>query len=345
MALVCPKCKDSFEQSVRCPSCGVRLLYESRTGSEITPAGGLGLHSAMGRVCAGILLAEGLDYGLQLLCHAFVQAAVDDAPMSVWTTLWGLVVLQAIQGISLFVGGVLAGAGKRQALALGAGVGLVHGLIFLGYHHLHGDRPTEVALYGQPLLNIMFGSLGAVLGAVIWRPLPVLAMPDFDTDKQAKPAQPRMSLFASLRGPVYWTRVLAGIAIVTGGFIWGPSLLKVLLRASSGTLRINDQLQAEIVTWEIIGLMTILGAAVAGATTPNGIKQGLFTGVGASILLVGNYLAGKSLSVELVSSTLTSIVCLSIVGGWFGGHLFPPVLTVGRRRTRWHVSLPAGESQ
>ncbi len=344
MALVCPQCKGSFDKSLQCPSCGVRLLYESRGERAAGSSRGFGLQAGIGRIAVGIVLAQGLAYGLQMLCHAFVQVAADDPSQSIWTTLYGLVLLQCIQGFSLLAGGALAGAGKRQAALLGAVVGLVHGLIFLVYQHLRGEHPTEVALYGQPLLHISFGALGAVLGAQIWQPLPVLAMPEFGTEKQPKPAQRRSSLFASLRGPVSWSRVSVGIVIITAGFLWGPSLLALVLRASNGTLKLNDQLQAQLVTWEIIGLITLLGAAVAGATARNGTKHGLCAGIGAAILLIGNHLGGKNVSFEMMFCTLVSIVCLSFVGGWFGGTLFPAVVPLNRRKASWNSDMPVGHS-
>src|SRR5204862_5902870 len=101
----------------------------------------------------------------------------------------------------------------------------------------------------------------------------------------------------------------AGIVIVTAGFLWGPKLLSVVLEASQGTLKVNDRLQAQLVTWEIIGLVTLLGAAFAGATTRNGFKQGLCVGVGASVVLVGNQL-GTNLLNEQIGYTVFSILCL-----------------------------------
>src|SRR5206468_2191810 len=134
---------------------------------------------------------------------------------------------------------------------------------------------------------------------------------------------------------VAWGRVFAGIVVVTAGFLWGPALLNVLLDASQGTLRVRDSLQAQLVTWEIIGLATLFGAAIAGATTRNGLKQGLFVGVGASIVLVGNYLGANRFLVEQTLYTVGSIVGLTIAGGWFGGQLFPPVRLDGRERPSW----------
>jgi hypothetical protein len=335
MAMVCPQCKGSFEQSLHCPTCGVHLLYQTRLprrDSQTAGPGGQWLQTSVGRMAAGMLLAQGLAYSLHLLCNAGLQVTAAPAEQTVWSTLYGLVLLQLLQAVSLLAGGALAGAGQRRPAGLGAAVGAVHGSLFLLVQRLQGGpQVTEVALYGQPLLHVALGSLGAVLGASIWRPLPVLAMPDFETERQTKTVRTRSLTLAALRGPVAWGRVFAGIVIVTAGFLWGRNLLSVVMDASQGTLKINDRLQAQLVTWEIIGLVTLLGAAIAGSTTLNGLKQGLCVGIGASILLIGNHLGGKNVFLSQMVLTTTSILGLTIAGGWFGGQLFPPVHSVHQR--------------
>jgi hypothetical protein len=285
----------------------------------------------VGRVAAGVALAQGLAYGMQLLCTAGILAAAEDAEQPVWTTLTGLAILQAFQGFSLIVGGALAGAGQRRGLLVGTFVGLIHGALCILIQSLRGEPSTEITLYGQTILHVAFGALGGVIGSSIWRPLPELALPELDHDKDPRPRGFR-PIFAILRGPVAWGRVFAGIVIVTGGFMWGPALLNFVLQASQGTLRISHQLQAQLVTWEIVGLTTLFGAAMAGATTFNGFKHGLFVGVGTCIVLVGNYLGGRVVSEDQIILAISCIMMLTIAGGWFGGRLFPPVRAVRRRR-------------
>ena len=127
-------------------------------------AGGQWLHPPVGRVIAAFLLAQGLAHGLQLLFSAGMQATIQAQP-SVWSTLFGLVLLQAIQGFSLLASRALAGAGQRSAIVLGWAVGLAHGVTFLVTQHLRGEYPNEVELYGQPLLHVAFGTWS-------WCPLP-----------------------------------------------------------------------------------------------------------------------------------------------------------------------------
>jgi hypothetical protein len=87
-----------------------------------------------------------------------------------------------------------------------------------------------------------------------------------------------------------------------------------------------------MIAWEIAGLLTLLAGAVAGSTTSNGFKQGLCVGLGVAIVLLGAHLGNPNASLEKTVFMVSSVLCLTMAGGWFGGQLFPPV--VARRRGR-----------
>jgi hypothetical protein len=149
--------------------------------------------------------------------------------------------------------------------------------------------------------------------------------------------KPRGLAFASfqlLAGPVHWPRVLAGIALVVAGVLWSKTILQFVIEASEGKLSINSHLQARLISLEITALAMLFGAGIAGASTRNGLKQGLCVGVGASMIFIGMDLANLRGSFESVLFTLISTVSLTIAGGWFGAHLLPPIIPGRRRRVR-----------
>src|SRR5262249_2155000 len=77
--------------------------------------------------------------------------------------------------------------------------------------------------------------------------------------------------------------------------------------------------------WEITALSALLGAGLAGATTMNGIKQGLCVGVGAAVVLTGMDLASGTAGVGNTLLLVVSTVGLGFAGGWVSGKVFPPV--------------------
>src|SRR5262245_32880201 len=101
MAMVCPQCNRAFEQHLNCPDCGGRLLFQANTravSSDADNAGDAGQwqQTPWGRMMVGLIMAQGLAYGMQQLLNAGLRATGEET--SVWTTLWGIVLLHAIQG-------------------------------------------------------------------------------------------------------------------------------------------------------------------------------------------------------------------------------------------------------
>jgi hypothetical protein len=277
----------------------------------------------------GILLAQGMAHGLQLLCTAGLLATAEESSRTVWGTLFGLLVLQALHALSLLIGAAVTAAGQRRGMVLGGTVGLVSGLLLLATQICSGERPTEAAIFGQPILALVFGALGGLLGSSIWKPLPTLRLPASAKDKvKPRPAPARPS---ALQGPVSWSRVLVGLGLVACGVLWPMFLLNKVVEVSHGVLRLESQLQTQLISWEIAGVLTLLGGAFAGATTRNGLKHGLLVGVGAAVLLAGSHLGNRGAALEQTLLLIASVVSLTVVGGWFGGHLFPPV---GARRRK-----------
>lgn len=335
MSMVCPQCNQSYEKNLECPSCGCRLLYHLSTAGRVE-SGSLvereegWQQTPWGRILVGLLLAQGLSYGIQHLLTAFFLAS-DDGSDSVWMTLWGLVLLHVLQGLSLMVGAALTGAGQHHGTLYGSFIGLLHGLIFLFVQKQTGHLLTPVAVYGQPILFAAFGTLGGRIGMLIWQPTPLL--PGSSTAEKGSGFF-SWAMFSPGRyfaGPVHLTRVCMGVAIVVVGVLWSSLILTFLLNASGGALSIKTHLQDKLLLLEISALATLVGSGFAGATTFNGLKQGLCVGCGASVILFGIQMGSPNAVLETTLFTVVSTMLLTLAGGWFGGQLFPPIFARRRR--------------
>ena len=180
-------------------------------------------------------------------------------------------------------------------------------------------------------MHMALGGIGGGLGMLIWRPRELAR-----TGKQQSVARSDSQLgflfWKTFSGPIHPGRVCAGAFVIVVGVVWANVILELLLRASGGVLAISSQLQAQLVSMEISALVSILGAGFAGATTRNGFKQGLCVGIGASMIVLGIQFSGPKFTIESAVLTIIGIVAISLVGGWFGSQLFPPLS--GRRRRR-----------
>ena len=149
MAMICPQCNESFNQRLQCPRCDVRLQYQPGrhdSGSHAEEPQDW-QQTPWGRLLVGLLVAQGLYYGLRQLWTAGVLAT-NDTSDSVWAALTGIIVMQALQAVGVVAAGILTGAGQRRGLLLGGAVGVWNGVLFVFFRHWLGHSVTPVALVG-----------------------------------------------------------------------------------------------------------------------------------------------------------------------------------------------------
>jgi hypothetical protein len=331
MSMVCPQCATSYEQRLQCPQCKVRLLYHDSPRPGRFP----GLHprwqhTPWGRIFIGILLSQGLFYGLRHLVTAGILAFKGEGALAeTWLTLEGVVIVQALQVGSLLFGGLLAGSGQRNGPALGAVVGIWNGVFSVLAQQGPVPGLSAVTLYGQPLLHTAVGAVGGWVGCIVWKPLPSAAPGGSRLVRKLKVAGRKVSLFA---GRVAWFRVAAGAALAVVGSLSATLVLELVAKASEGRLATAGDLTDRVVTWEIKALAVLIGGALAGSNTPNGLKQGLFVGLATALVLAGLEARFPDRWLEIAGMIAVSSLALSLVGGWFGSQLFPPVVPYKRRR-------------
>jgi len=335
MAMVCPQCNRAFEQLLNCPDCGGRLLYQVRSAKpalDDTPVGGdfsQWQQTPWGRLAIGLVLAQGLAYGLQHLLTAGFVATGEE--VTVWRTLGGMLLLTAVQGVCLVIGGALCGAGKQRGILYGSIIGLVNGLLFLVQRQTSDEIPAAITMYGQPALHLALGALGGFIGTLIWKPIPALQVLDPGSGVKPRPSSGMALPF--LAGPIHLGKVCLGIFIVVNGVVWSKGILSWIMSASQGTLEIRTHLQAQLIGWEVCALVSLIGAGLAGFGTFNGLKQGLCVGIGASIIIFGVSFGDPKGNLESTLFTVFGVLIMTMVGGWFGSQLFPPIVA-RRKRNR-----------
>jgi hypothetical protein len=338
MAMVCPQCSTPYEQRLQCPLCGVRLHYHDHRRVRGHSAGAplRWQQTPWGRIFIALLLSQGLFYGLRHLVTAILMATQGEEEMrQMWATPTGFFLIQGVRLFSLLGGAVLAGGGHRNGSVLGAVVGAWNGVLSVLFLPGPAQALTTVAVLGQPLLQMAVGAVGGWLGCAFWKPLP-------EEPAGAVPARKRsalrrqMDLFA---GPVAWFRVAAGAILAVIGTLTATIFFEKVLEVSHGALATSDDMQDHFITLEIKALALLLGGALAGSTTRNGFKQGLFVGLATTVILIGIEMNYVERWLQVAALTAASAFCLSVVGGWFGSQLFPPIVKSRRDRGLGRASL------
>jgi hypothetical protein len=335
MPLVCPQCKQLFEKNGVCPLCNVVLLYHAQNLNEPPPAATQledespqWQQTPWGKILIGLILAQGLSFGLQQLLIAGFLVGGEGSDH--WNTVLGVVLHHAVFAVSLLIGGALSGAGQSRGIIYGAFVGLVSGVISLVVQKLRGESFSSMFIYAEPLMHLAAGALGGALGMLIWRPAP--KVPELDGNSTTTLPSFGLGFGNLFVGPIHFGRVCAGALVIVVGVVWSHAILEFLLRASNNNLALTSKLQAQLVSMEISALVALVGAGFAGATTRNGIKQGLCVGLAASAIVLGIQISDPQFLLESAISTLSGIVTVALIGGWFGGQLFPPLDPNRRRR-------------
>jgi hypothetical protein len=100
-----------------------------------------------------------------------------------------------------------------------------------------------------------------------------------------------------------------------------------IIELTGNKIGTGDDFQDRLITWEIKAFLVLLGAVLAGAATKNGLKQGLVVGLFASSILIGMQAPRAQSLLPLVVFTFAGTVGLCLVGGWFGGQLFPHLIS------------------
>jgi hypothetical protein len=298
--------------------------------------------SSAGGWVVGLLLAQGLYYSLRHLANAWLIAARGEAEQAAfWDTFAGLIAMQVIASLGLFVGGMMAAAGRRRGLIIGATLGVVNAVLLLGLQ-MSFQRPTDaMTWYGIPLLQAFIGAIGGAAGSRVWQPRPSLSPIAGDAragNEMLTTAIPDRPVEVVVE-TTPWLRILLGVAIAVGGTVSARLIRHFVVVVGGGTGR--EMQQSVFITWEIGALAQVIGGAVAGATTRGGALYGFWVGVPAAVFLVvaqATVMATKESA--LVASWLmgapvpdgsptalimqgVQIVVFASVGGWLGTLVMP----------------------
>jgi hypothetical protein len=327
---------------------------------ELPPLPSKWYQSPSGRMIAGALVAVGLSYGLLQLTVTVLKIGLgkDSLPPEPGLGLfYGLQGLAAL--IAGFLTGVGRRQGARPGAMVGIASGIiVLGALHTSFFKflltpfcsqllgpgkvedpvlLRGAVPMNLAtFYGLPLLYFVAGGIGGLMGRLMFKPAPQLADPAGKIVSPSAAAsvsglKTNVMLPASNKdekpnifsGSIAWIRCLFAIAFaIVGGSFGTKAIRQFFIDFTDHMFEIKSPDQDYVTLAEFFALSIFIGGAIAGATTPNGLKQGLVVGVGAGIGMVP-FLSGGEQG-QYIPFIIISAMFLAPLGGWFGTSLVPP---------------------
>ncbi|HEX3316131.1 MAG TPA: hypothetical protein VHR72_14635 [Gemmataceae bacterium] len=331
MAMVCPQCSQSFAGGERlCPRCNIVLLVDHRSEARSDDYGHQGptetwQQNLWCRILVSLLLTQGLAYCLNQAGIAWLDFFGESSGTAL--TPLGLVALHLFNAFALILTGMLVGANQENGATGGTLLGLANGLVFLFVFRAARDFLPLWLFFAQPLLQMLWGGLGGYFGYRIWKPCSLTSSADGEA-AHAAVVKPTGQL---LRGRLHLIRVSLGAAMSLSGLIFTKQFFDFIVHASGDTYKADSDFQENLVRWQIIGLTILVGAMFAGATTTNGLKQGLFAGILTASLFIGAQVANPKMRFEMVIVTALVTLGLSVVGGAFGAALFPKLMKVRKK--------------
>lgn len=354
MLLFCPDCQLPFTGVSRCPRCGGLLLMPDEAPR---PAGGTSRapeapvkSTPTGRAIVGTVIALGMYLGLRQLATGGIVAASRDAD-AWWHSADALTVAFFLQAFATVFGAILASAGQTRGIGLGALVGLACGALYLGVEVIEG-APLQLVLLLQPVLILICGAIAGSIGGRIWPPVPELEMPA-PLVKKSSSIELLQDAPEAARRPTRWFRILIGSVIMVAGLGLAEKSRYAAEKASRGMLRVESRGQGSFMSWQIATIAVLLGGAISGSATGAGLRHGIISGVvggigGAALaatrggfsqpeeyLLRYMKLAQNPQDPAALFGVGAAVLVAAMVGGWFGGQLFPPLgATYLRRRFR-----------
>jgi hypothetical protein len=316
-----------------CPSCEIALVYSGRSEEEMERH--LRRHNwqtgPWARIVIGLVLVQGLTWAFKIFWMGLLISQGDNEAKSFFNTGNGLILLYIVSAVGLLLSGALTGAGQHRGASSGGLLGLINGLAFVVLQPQTKELLPTWAVFSQPFVHMVFGTIGGWIGRRIWKPIPKLAALEM-----ASPKVRGRSKDSLMRGPVHYVRITVGSVIAAIGILSAKAILESMIRNSNGLFKISSHDQAYLLSLEIGAFCMFLGGIIAGFGSTNGFKQGLFAGVMTAAIYMGATFMDEKNALELRIFASLGIVAIAILGGWFGAKTFPPLYS-GPLRRRGHL--------
>lgn len=342
MYLFCPKCHTQHPATGRCPKCSSRLLSPIEAAEvmeRVVDPGPQPIQTTYARrIIVGCVVALGLHLAFREWSIGGLElVGQTDAGSNTWLNF-------TLRVLGTVVGGLLAGAGRRQGFWGGVVVGTVSGFAWVAvdtYPHIQLD----LTRLGLAVAVAVVGGVAAVVGQRMWPApieLPVAHSPRNSSLLKLKAGEGQKEKVY----PISWVRIVLGATVAVCGVMAADTIRDGMATLPRGLFNLSGAGATQRIDTQIAGFLVLFGGLIAGAGTGVGLRHGLITGMfaGVGLIAVSSLQPdGVSVPVQYVIDSLglaempreavaaAGGIAFGVVaiGGWLGGQLFP---RLSRRR-------------
>ena len=341
-----------------CPRCRSRLIAPSEV--HVVPVEQFAFvpqnvgTSAASRALAGGAVTLGLVMGFREILAGLLPFIGESE--SWWQTEFAFVVLMVVRAVAALGGGILAGAGRENALKSGLLAGATAAAILLALQMFEpGGKVTAGSVIAAGI-TLLIAAMAGSIGGRIWPPrteLPKANRTSRGSSILEKAKDLQQQEEAKKIRPTQWVRIVLGVSLTICGFVGAEGLRNVVARTGDGMIDLGGARNVPFSCLQIAGVIAMLGGVATGAGTGAGFRHGVFAGLIAGGIAAGIYgLRGpeklkvavgllevldwppdKTPPVRAVTAIFGAGFVVLSVAGLFGGLLFPPMVVrpkVGR---------------
>ena len=212
-------------------------------------------------------------------------------------------------------------AGQSRGIVYGALVGFVNGMLTLFLFGRFKESGLSVLVFAEPVMHLAIGRAGRGTGMLIWRP--AHGIPELEGSPTTTPSRPGFddALARLFIGPIHMGRVCSGALVVIAGVVWSNAILEFLMPPARGPFD-NLASASQAGSSEISALAVLIGTP-SPAPPPSTGSSKVSLSVCAQRRHSRPATEQPKIVFETIVFTVSGIVILTLVGGWFGSQLLP----------------------